>query len=616
MLTFSPLKVKITFLLATFGLWTIIFTLQKPVFLLLYAGGVTQALSVMWHGLPLDFSMSGYLSAVPALLLLVSSLPFSPLHGRRAEQGFKAIHRWWTILVAIVVALSFVANCALYGYWHFPLDSTPIFFITSSPKDAMASIEWWQGVTGVAGIAVVTLLICGCFRIIRRFFENKAYKPVTWRGSLLMLVMVGLLFLPIRGGITVASMNTGKVYFSENAVLNHAAVNPLFSFMENMMRQNDFASQYRFMSADEARRLTKSMLPVVTEPDTTAVSLLNTTRPDIYLVILESFSDTIMKIHGVTPNLNRMAREGVYFSRFYANSFRTDRGLVSILQGYPSPATVSLMKYPKKTANIPSLAEQLAKAGWDLSYYYGGDADFTNMRSFLVNQGFDKITEDVDFPIADRLSKWGVPDHLLFKRVEEDLTADRSAKPVFRVIQTSSSHEPFDVPYSRLKDKALNAFAYTDSCLGGFVDYLKTSGRWDRSLVIFIPDHLGAWPEDADNFAFYRFHVPMIWTGGVVTGHRIVDTFASQQDFAATLLAQLGVSYKPMRFSKDIFNTTISHFAFFMMSDGFGLIDDENGVIYDNNLRKTLVDKGMRKGKNVLRGQAYTQTIFDDIATR
>ena len=616
-MTSSILKDKLFFLLSIYGLWVMLFVLQKPVFLLFYNGDVSQALSVMWHGLPLDLSMAGYLSAIPGLLLLCSSIPLRILHTRRAENFVNKLFRWWFVIAAIVVAVAFVANCALYDYWRFPLDATPVFFLTSSPKDALASVPWLAGLAGIITVVAVAFLIQWLFKILTRFFSPTAYKATSPLGIIVILLAVASLFLPIRGGVTVSSMNTGKVYFSKNQLLNHAAVNPLFSFMESMLHQKDFASQYRFMDDQKAHQLAGKLLqPVGVPNDTTHISVLSNQRPDIFLIILESFSDTLMKRNGVTPGLNRLKQEGVYFSRFYANSFRTDRGLVSILQGYPSPATVSLMKFPKITENIPSLAEHLDKAGWALSYYYGGDADFTNMRSFLVNQGFRNITEDVDFPIADRLSKWGVPDHLLFRRVEEDLANDHSSVPHFRVIQTSSSHEPFDVPYNRLENKILNAFAYTDSCITGFVKYLKASGRWEKSLVILVPDHLGAWPEGADNFASWRYHIPMIWTGGAIKSPVTTDTYASQQDIAATLLAQLGVAQHNLLFSKDIFNPKSPHFAFFMMNDGFGLIDDQNQLIYDNKQGRVVVDEGPERGKNLPLGQAYMQIIFDDIASR
>lgn len=602
---------------AVFVLWTVLSVLQKPVFLLLHVGEWAQAFGVMMHGLRLDLSIAGYLSAVPALLLLLGSLPLSGLHDSRGERWMARLLRGWMGIAALLSSLSFVANLALYSYWQFPLDSSPVFFITTSPRDAMASIEWWQGLLGVAAVAVLTLLVYGLMCRVVRHFEPMAYRSLRPWGCLAMVLVVAVLFLPIRGGIDVGTVNTGSAYFSDNPRLNHAAVNPLFSFMESMNRQADFDSQYRFMDDAEARRIAAPLLKGASSAKAESRQrLLSADRPDIYLIILESFSDTLMQQHGVTPSLESLKREGVVFTRFYANSYRTDRGLLSILHGYPSPATVSLMKYPGKTAKLPSMAGLLKQHGWGLRYYYGGDADFTNMRSFLVNQGFSNIVEDVDFPVSDRLSKWGVPDHLLFRRVEQELRADRSQRPQLRVIQTSSSHEPFDVPYHRLAEKSLNAFAYVDSCVGGFVKFLKATGRWNRSLVVLVPDHLGAWPAEPDNFKSWRFHVPMIWTGGAIARPGTVATYGSQQDIAATLLAQLRIDHKALRFSKDLMDTARQHFAFFMMNDGFGWIDDAGEVIYDHKLQRAVVRRGQQADRNLELGKAYTQTIFDDIASR
>lgn len=92
------------------------------------------------------------------------------------------------------------------------------------------------------------------------------------------------------------------------------------------------------------------------------------------------------------------------FTHFFANSFRTDRGLAAIISGYPAQPTTSIMKYPKKTQHLPSIPGSLKKAGYDLQYYYGGDADFTNMRSYLIQAGIDNIVSDKDFPLSERLS--------------------------------------------------------------------------------------------------------------------------------------------------------------------------------------------------------------------
>lgn len=622
------MKKRIAALFATFALWIVLFVLQKPVFLLMYADSLADVFPVIFHGLPLDLSVAGYMTTVPALALTISSLPFSCLHGERAARIFRYILLAWTATASIIVALAFVANLALYGYWRFPLDATPVFFIATSPADAMASIVWWQGLLGIGATAFVAVGTFILFKKLYRYFGKELFTAHPRKAEWLAIVLLtALLFLPIRGGVTVSAMNTGKAYFSENQTLNHAAVNPVLSFMENIAHQEDFAHQYRFMNDGVAhatfRRFVRGKAPAGTCP----VSVLRTDslpHPDIYLIILESFSDTLTRIKGVTPHLNSLKQQGLYFSRFYANSFRTDRGLVAILMGYPAPATVSLMKFPRKTATMPSLAAHLKRGGYDLNYYYGGDADFTNMRSFLINQGFEHITEDADFPVTERLSKWGVPDHLLFAKAKADLSAQASAghrdintrRPAFTVIQTSSSHEPFDVPYHRLSDPILNAFAYADASLGGFISYLKASGRWNQSLVIIVPDHLGAWPRNADSFKTWRFHVPLIWTGGMIKRPEVVPVYGSQQDIAATLLGQLGINHQDMTFSKDLFSDAFHHSAFFMMNDGFGLIDDDNTVIYDNKLQRVRVDTGRLRGKNIKNGKATAQVLFDDIARR
>lgn len=597
-------------------MWTLVFVLQKPVFLLMY-GGFAQVFQVIAHGLPLDMSLAGYLSAIPALVLLVSCMSLRRLHSTRASQILMAVVGGWTLIGAIAVALSFVANIALYGYWGFPLDSTPIFFLISSPSAAMASVEWWQGLLGLVSIVVVMAFILLLFHLLWRKWGGDVFllKPNKWQW-LPMLIFTALLFLPIRGGVTVSTMNTGKAYFSSVQELNHAAVNPLFSFMESVSRNEDFASQYRFMDDKVAHKIYHEQYNKPSADSITSVLRSGMNRPNVFIIVMESFSDTVTHVPGVTPNLNRLKHEGIYFSRFYANSYRTDRGLVSVLMGYPAPATVSLMKYPKKTAHMPSIAGHLEKAGYEASYYYGGDADFTNMRSFLVNQGFRNITEDVDFPVSERLSKWGVPDHLLFKRAEKDILSWPSdEKPRLTVIQTSSSHEPFDVPYHHLNNKILNAFAYSDSCVGGFINTLRKSNLWNNSLVILVPDHLGAWPEHADNFKPWRYHIPLIWTGGSIRQPMVVNTLGSQQDIAATLLSQLGIEHKDLIFSKDLFNASVNHFAFFLPNDGIGMITEDNELLYDNQLKKTVYDKG-KKGQNLKAGKALLQVLFDDISKR
>lgn len=326
---------------------------------------------------------------------------------------------------------------------------------------------------------------------------------------------------------------------------------------------------------------------------------------------------------GVAVQLDSLAQEGVLFTNFYANSFRTDRGLVAILSGYPAQPTTSIMKYPRKTQSIPAIAGSLKNTGYRTKYYYGGDADFTNMRSYLMSSGFEDIVADRDFPVSERLSKWGVHDHLVFRRLLDDLKAEAADStlagretPHFRVLQTSSSHEPFEVPYSRLANERLNAFAYTDSCIGDFVKQFRRLPQWKNTAVVLVPDHLGAYPERIGNLETGRYRIPLLIVGGAVRGPERIGVYGSQQDIAATLLAQLSIPHGEFTFSKDMLNPASPHFAFFTVPDAFGFLTPDNQLIFNNEADAIVVDEGPKKGQNLSLGQAYLQKLYDDIAKR
>jgi Phosphoglycerol transferase and related proteins, alkaline phosphatase superfamily len=595
----------------------------------MYTGlSAMDILQVMWHGLPLDLSLAGYFSVIPGFLFLASSCALSDV--------LRKIWNIYYLILSILLSMIFTIDLALYEYWGFRLDATPLFYFFSSPKDAIASVSLSVVFVGIG----VMLVYAGVLYLIFYFVQRSI-----WRGLKLpfhylkvagiLLLVTGLLFIPIRGGFTVSTMNVGKVYFSSNQRLNHAAINPVFSLMESLAKQTDFSKQYRFMESAQADKLIKKMLdPAVLDstavvPDTLHTVLFNTKRPNVIFVIMESFSSKLMKSLGGEPNvavnLDTLAQEGVLFTNFYANSFRTDRGMVAVLSGYPAQPTTSLMKYPHKIQSVPSIAGSLKKAGYRTKYYYGGDADFTNMRSYVITSGFDELISDVDFPVSERLSKWGVHDHLVFKRLLQDLNAESTAssklagaakRPFFKVVQTSSSHEPFEVPYRRLTNKRLNAFAYTDSCVGDFVRHFRRLPQWKNTVIILVPDHLGAYPEHIDNLSIERYQIPLILIGGAVREPKHIPVYGSQHDIAATLLAQLALPHSMFTFSKDMLNPLSPHFAFFTVPDAFGMATLDNRVMYNCESKSVAVDEGAAKGKNLESAKAYLQKIYDDIAKR
>lgn len=633
---------QIIWFVKTYATFVVLFVLQKPLFLFLEKGSATQPVdniftelpAVIWHGLPLDLSMAGYLSVIPGFLSIAVVWLKRDL--------VKPIMNIYFIIASLFITCSFVLNASLYPYWKYPLDSTPLFYFFTSPADAIASVSIWQVILSIVILIVLTIGVW--FTLRMRGEKRQQYSRYGYgyeglgrgkrnrfddfdrhrgRTSLVLLLLTGLLFLPIRGGITVSTMNTGQAYYSQNAYLNHSAVNPLFSLLESITHQEDFASQYRFMKDKEADKIFATM---TSTSDENTYPLLNEATfkkgtPDILIVIMESFANDIMPSMGsykdVAVCLDSIAQQSILFTRFYANSFRTDRGMVSILSGYPAQPTTSIMRYPRKTSQLPSIARNLAKyKNYKTTYYYGGDADFCNMRSYLVSQGYQHIISDANFPIEDKLSKWGVPDHIVAARMMEDIKAQQNEKrPMLRIFQTSSSHEPFEVPYHRLKDKRLNAFAYTDSVMGAIVREYRKLPRWKNTLIVFVPDHVGGYKEQLNDHDRSRYQIPLILAGGAISRPMKVGIIGSQHDIAATLLGQLGVEHREFTFSKNMMSDATPKFAFFAVNDAFGIVSEENSLIYDNRAKRIVYDKG-EKGFNLKRGQAYLQKLYDDLARK
>ena len=585
------LAIYLTFVLAG--------AIQKPVFLIFHGGeGLSAAdwFEVIYHGLSMDCTVAGYLTAVPGLLMVAGIwLP----HRAWLQQ----IMRGYNAVAAVLMSLAAVANIGLYGHWGFPLDVTPVFYFTSSPSAAAASATMGEIIGAIVGFLIYTDLIFMSLSLIDKHITVDVWRqrPVA---TVVGLLLVGLLFIPIRGGFTVSTMNPGRAYYSQNNRLNHAAVNPFFSFLYSATHQADFGSQFRYLDPEVADETFKAM----TANPTILTDTLFEGRPDIYLIIAESFSSHLLPSQGgeaIAVRLDSLARNGVLFDNFYASSFRTDRALPAILGAIPGQPNTSLMKYISKTEGLPSLPRSLKDAGYALSYYYGGDINFTNMKSYLVNCGFEDIVCDRDFPVKERTGKWGAHDHLLFDKVLADTKSSKDPAPQLRVIQTSSSHEPFEVPYtSRHQAPAANAFAYTDSCIGAFADSVSRLPR--KSLIVIVPDHYGCYPVNLEGEPA-RHHVPLIFAGNALQHKGIrIHRHGSQTDLAATILGQLGIDATAFKFSRDMLADLPAPFAFYSSPNAIAMSDSTATATVD-------ISTGSVDGDctAAAKAKAYIQTLYN-----
>ena len=608
------MKKRIAYISLYFFTVLLIFILQKPLFML-YNGSIEKGfgfadyMQVMIHGASLDAATAGYLTAFPFLLVLIS-IWFRKFPLKKILYGYY-------ILAAALISIIFVVDMALYTFWGFKLDAS-VFLYIDSPKEALASVS--VGFILLRVLAILLLIALNSWVLLKITPSVLTATRKRIAGPAGMLLLGGVLFIIIRGGVTESTSNIGQVYFSNEPFLNHSAVNPDFSLLSSMGKSQDFASEFNFFDEEKRAALFDGLYPT-TDGDS-IIQVLNTKRPNILIILMEGFGGAFVEPLGglpdVTPHFNRLSKEGIFFTNCYANSFRTDRGTVCTFSGYLGLPTASVMKIPAKSRTLPAIAEGLSKAGYKTDFLYGGDINFTNMKSYLLSTGYQRLTANTDFSLAEQTSNaWGVNDDITFEYLYNQLRNRKEEGPWHTAFLTLSSHEPFEVPYHRLEDKIPNAFAYTDECLGKFIDRLKQTPAWKDLLVICLPDHGFYYPREGSNAMPRFYHIPLLWLGGAVKQPMQVDKIMNQTDLAATLLGQLGLEHTAFTFSRNVLGSDYKYpFAFYSFNNGFSFRDSTGVTVFDNNSGSILFDEPEADESRLDKGKAILQTVYDDLGNR
>jgi len=608
------MKKRIAYISLYFFTVLLIFILQKPLFML-YNGSIEKGfgfadyMQVMIHGASLDAATAGYLTAFPFLLVLIS-IWFRKFPLKKILYGYY-------ILAAALISIIFVVDMALYTFWGFKLDVS-VFLYIDSPKEALASVS--VGFILLRVLAILLLIALNSWVLLKITPSVLTATRKRIAGTAGMLLLGGVLFIIIRGGVTESTSNIGQVYFSNEPFLNHSAVNPDFSLLSSMGKSQDFASEFNFFDEEKRAALFDGLYPT-TDGDS-IIQVLNTKRPNILIILMEGFGGAFVEPLGglpdVTPHFNRLSKEGVFFTNCYANSFRTDRGTVCTFSGYLGLPTASVMKIPAKSRTLPAIAEGLSKAGYKTDFLYGGDINFTNMKSYLLSTGYQRLIANTDFSLAEQTSNaWGVNDDITFEYLYNQLRNRKEEGPWHTAFLTLSSHEPFEVPYHRLEDKIPNAFAYTDECLGKFIDRLKQTPAWKDLLVICLPDHGFYYPREGSNAMPRFYHIPLLWLGGAVKQPMQVDKIMNQTDLAATLLGQLGLEHTAFTFSRNVLGSDYKYpFVFYSFNNGFSFRDSTGVTVFDNNSGSILFNEPEADESRLDKGKAILQTVYDDLGNR
>lgn len=555
--------------------------------------GWSLSLQALWHGLPMDFSLIGYvfllLFAVWTALLLVLLLKKKKAVPFPAERNTILAVSTTLAIISIVIG---IADLEIYRNWHAHVDLTPLLYITNL-SESLGSIPWYLT---AALLLLIALLACGVYFLHTRVLWKQHYSSthIPWYTPLLSLVAALGMILPIRGGLDVATMNVSRVAFSANAFANHIAINATWNFMRELTEvQYSFTHYEPFLSESEM----ETRYNAIMHTEEHYPRLLRCKRPNIIILLMESQSAKFSQLLGqdsCTPHLDSSARAGVLFSRMYATSTRSDKGVVATLAGYPAQGKKSIIKFVRKLEKLAFFPRILDSVGYhSTAFYYGGNAEFVNFRTCAYLAGFNRIVEQRDFPRELQGKKWGVHDEYVYPRLLAE--CDTAQTPFCKMYFTLSNHEPFDLPHRPVdvtlpeEQRIRRTARYADSCMNLFLEAAKKRSWWDSTLVVILADHGHRYPGNSENENPVRYHIPMVWTGGALRQNfdTVIGNVTSQTDLAAILLAQLDLPHSVFPFSRNTLAQKRTG-AMVVYNHGFGWLTDSAGFIYDFDAKRIL----------------------------
>lgn len=608
-----------------FLFWLIISFIDRLLFITVFferIGGanISEVFNMYKNGIALDLSVVSYICVIP--FLFYSALTFFTKF--RIRQIFLDVY---TIFLLVIYFITSFVNINIYREWGDKISKRAIETFIASPEGAMVSAK--SAPLVFPGFGIIVGVFVGYF-LYRWMLRRVSFYNVQERryNFILFLGIAIFLFTLIRGGYGRAPLNSSKAYYSENSFYNHSAVNTQWAFLRDYFSSNSLQENpYTFYDNDTI--IERKLAPVFQTDSSATMSILNTPKPNVVVIVLESFVGDLVESlggePGIAPNFEKLIQEGVFFDQIYAASDRSDKGMIGIFSGFPAQGRESIIKYIDKHEELPGIGQEFDNAGYNGSFYHGGQSEFYNFKSYMLAHGVPKIIDDSSFDLDEARASWGVYDHLVFDRMLTDL--DTEKQPFFSTLFTINNHEPFDLlgKYhfgdETLVDKFKSTAFYTDESLFDFITKAKEKSWYSNTLFVIIADHGHRLPTDKWDISHpNRFHIPLLFFGDVIKpefrGTKI-NRIGNQTDLAATLLTQLNLPTTRYKWSRNLLNPLTPQIAFYNSKDAFGVITPEQVVSYDIvgkyiNYQQSKTNTNVQTDSILSIGKAYYQQVYKD----
>jgi phosphoglycerol transferase MdoB-like AlkP superfamily enzyme len=536
-----------------------------------------------------DSTLFAPLSLVPALLLglgydaavaLWWCLPLVllgwwwPAARARTALGIVSV----AVAAALIGALVFV-SVAEFVFWNefasrFNFIAVDYLIYT---REVLGNIRESYALAPLFGaIGATTLLLTW---VLARRLRRAAGAPAP---GLARRSWQALAYLAVAAGVT-AAVGTGWKDRLGQPQLVQVAGNGVWEFF-HALRYNQIDYQ-RFYATLPAQRVDTILqqrfadpahyrpMPVAGMPIRREVLPAGAPRDlNVVMVSIESlgaeFVESLGGAKGLTPNLERLGREGLLFTQMYATGTRTVRGLEALTLSVP-PTPGHAVPMRPDNAGLFTLGGVLKAQGWAPLYLYGGYSYFDNMASFFGGNGYTVIDRTaIDRKDIHHENIWGVADEDLFDLALREIDVRAAAgRKVFAHVMTTSNHRPFTYPPGRVDIPSGSgregAVKYTDHAIGRFVEMARSKSWFDRTLFVFVADHSSI-ARGRSDLPMERFHIPMLVYAPSWVAPQRIDALASQIDVAPTLLGLLNLSYVSEFFGRDVLHDEAVPASLFM----------------------------------------------------
>jgi phosphoglycerol transferase MdoB-like AlkP superfamily enzyme len=612
-----------TFLAKIIAFWFCFFALGRLYFLLynhqaLAGVPFVEVLATFYHALYLDFATICYILAFSWIFWTFQFWIF--------PKTLHKIHFYFQLFLVLVSAIIFSSEVELYAEWKTKINYAALQHLRQNP------LEVWE-ISSTKNMLTSTLLtlifLCigyfglkKVFQGLGKFSAHPIFKLLIW-----IALLPGIIY-GLRGGYQPIPISQSDVYFSKHTVLNHAAVNSCWNIGQSIDATSLDVNKYQKMALNLAQRETQRLLTQATD---THIAILNQSKPNIVVFILESWSaDALNSLGGkwnAAPFLDSLAQEGLLFNQAISSGSLSDEGMGSIFSGFPALTIPVVVNSYDKYKNLPFLPNALQEIGYFTSYYSGIDLAYGNIGAYLMDKGIQVVKQEKDFPKVPKKDRGrlGIHDHAMLPIFLQALSTQQ--EPFLSAFFSMSSHSPYDFPdknhYIDATDEVnyLHGVRFTDNHLRIFFQHAKKEPWYKNTLFIFVADHSHVTPSHYDYYSSKHHHIPLVFYGEVLQEKyrkTTQDHFVNHHDLPKTLLLQLGLAKEAEKFvwSRDMFSKG-EEFAYYAFTDGAGIVTPKGQFAYDypsghvnESWQENTTDLEKENQKNQV--FAYLQALIDD----